>query len=289
MRKTVLIFLLFMLSFGTLNAYAETNDVSVSVYVNDSAPLSWITAYPTDKTIYLPAVATAKLLEIDVNIIEYYSSPATVLTKGENCGYFFNDSYYAIINTIGTDMDSPSKIINGILYLPKDVFTSLFGASCTVIEEEGSLRIDLYTKEYNPNAKKYENTVANLTSDTDYLIWVSKKDFSVRLFTNDNNTWHFEKEFPCAIGKDDTPTCEGVYKYYEKITAWKYNNYYVGPVMRFNRGFALHSTLVRYDGTPYDDRVGVKISAGCIRMHPDDIQYLWDTVPLQSTVYVSAD
>ncbi len=291
MRKALLLFLLFLLSIGTLSAYAEGIDTSVTIYVNGSAPLSWITAVPTEKTVYVPAVATARLLDIDCNIIEYYSSPVTVLTNDTGCGYFYNDSYYAIINTIGTDMENPSKVINGILYLPYEAFTSVFGVNCTIIKEQEAVRVELYEKDYNPNAKAYENAVTELklTSDTDYLIWVSKKNFSVRLFTKANGVWHFEKEFPCSIGKADTPTCEGTYKYYEKIKSWNYNSYYVGPVMRFNRGFALHSTLVRYDGTPYDDRVGMQISAGCVRMHIDDIQYLCDTVPLNSTVHVSAD
>lgn len=270
-----------------------------TVLVNGNTPSLWINAVAFDSVIYLPAAATANLFDINVNIIDYYSSPATVLTKGEDQGYFFNNNYYAIINTKALDMKHPSKVINGILYLPSDVFTSLFGIECTVSEENGQRRVDLRKPEVvketvsdNPDAQKYESIVAskNLTSDTNYLIWVSKADYSVRLFTKDKSgEWHFDREYPCAIGKSSSPTCEGTFQYYEKIAAWKYENYYVGPVMRFNRGYALHSTLIRYNGVPYDDRVGVMISAGCVRMHQTDIQYLWDTVPLKTTVYVSAD
>ena len=296
MRKLLILLLAFILFLGVTSVYAEeatpTDKIaSISVYVNDAIPLSWITAVFSGSELYIPAVATANLLDIDANIVEYYSAPATVLTKGERCGYFFNDSYYAIINTIGTDMESPSKIINGILYLPCDIFTSLFDVECIVTEEDGKFRVDLNTKEYDPDAEKYEAIVSNLnlSSSTDYLIWVSKADYSVRLFTKANNRWHFVQEFPCAIGKEDTPTCEGIFRYYEKIEAWKYDKYYVGPVMRFNRGYALHSTLIRYNGTSYDDRVGTKLSAGCVRMHHNDIQYLWDTIPLDTTIYVSAE
>ena len=269
------------------------------VYINGKAPSLWINAVSVDGVIYLPAAATANLFDINVNIIDYYSAPATILTKGENWGYFFNNNYYAIINSKALDLEHPSKVINGVLYLPSDVFTSLFGIECTMSEENGQFRVDLKKTEAvketvsdNPNAQKYESIVKsrNLKSDTNYLIWVSKANYSVRLFTKDTNgSWHFDREYPCAIGKSSSPTCEGTFKYYEKITAWKYSKYYVGPVMRFNRGYALHSTLMRYNGTPYDDRVGVKISAGCVRMHQKDIQYLWDTVPLKTTVYVSAD
>ena len=57
--------------------------------------------------------------------------------------------------------------------------------------------------------------------------------------------------------------------------------------MRFYKGYAMHSTLVRYDGTDYDPRLGMMISHGCIRMKPADIQYLWDTIPLYTKVYVT--
>lgn len=269
----------------------DEQEPSVSFYVNGNPPLSWINAEYSGDILYLPAVATANLLGINANIIDYYSSPATILTKDENCCYFFNDNYYAIINSTAIDMENPSKIINGILYLPSDIFTSVFGVECTVTKDASLIKIDFKTTTPDPKAEQYESAVAalKLTSSTDYLIWVSKANYSVRLFTKANGKWRFEQEFPCSIGKLNTPTCEGTYKYYEKIKAWKYDKYYVGPVMRFNRGYALHSTLVRYNGTAYDDRVGMNISAGCVRMHPDDIQYLWDTVPLQTTVHISAN
>lgn len=298
MRKNIAILLILMLSLSFITVRAEEaaqtaplqQDLKIDVYVNGEVPLSWTKAVYVNNVIYTPAVATAKLLDIDVNIIEYYSNPVTVLKSGDNCGYFYNDSYYAIINTIGCDMEKPARVINGILYLPCDIFTSLFKIDYTLTQSDGTVRLDFITKAVNPKAKDYEATVnsRNIKSDTDYLIWVSKADYSVRLFKKNGSLWQFENEFPCAIGKTNTPTCEGTYKYYEKITAWNYANYYVGPVMRFNRGYALHSTLIRYDGTAYDDRVEAEISAGCVRMHPSDIQYLWDTVPLSSTVYVTA-
>ncbi len=313
MRKVLSLLLVLMLLVSAIPAFAEeateaeavenVEDVedtvapmatNVNVYINEAPPLSWINAVCTDNIIYLPAVAASKLFGIDINIIDFYGSAATILTKGENCAYFFNDSCYAIINSTAQDMEYFTKVINSILYLPCDVF-SIFGIEYKLATDEKGLSIYITVPQpkesTNPRAKEYENTVnfRNIKSDTNYLIWVSKGDYSVRLFTKNNGSWQFENEFPCAIGKTSSPTCEGTFKYYEKIVAWKYDKYYVGPVMRFNGGYALHSTLMCYDGTPYDDRVGVKISAGCVRLHQPDIQYLWDTVPLKSTVYVTAE
>ena len=68
---------------------------------------------------------------------------------------------------------------------------------------------------------------------------------------------------------------------------WPYANYYCGPVMIFYGGYALHSTLLKYDGTPYNNSVGVKISLGCIRCQPRYINWMASTVPMYSKVYIT--
>ena len=43
----------------------------------------------------------------------------------------------------------------------------------------------------------------------------------------------------------------------------------------------------RYDGTPYNNNVGVKLSLGCVRCQPKYINWMADYVPIGSTVYVT--
>ena len=57
--------------------------------------------------------------------------------------------------------------------------------------------------------------------------------------------------------------------------------------MRFYNGYALHSTLYNYNGTLYDNRVGMKLSHGCIRLHPEDINYLVATVPFKTKIVIT--
>ena len=57
--------------------------------------------------------------------------------------------------------------------------------------------------------------------------------------------------------------------------------------MRFNGGYAIHSTLLYPNGTPKDNRVGVKISHGCIRLRPDDINWMFYYVPLKTTIHIT--
>lgn len=123
-------------------------------------------------------------------------------------------------------------------------------------------------------------------SKTNYLIWVSKHEYKVRVYEGQQYHWHQLKEFPCALGAWGTPTITGQFEILER-TQWNYGSYYVGPVLRFYNGYALHSTLLNYGGGEYDGRVGVNISHGCVRLHPGDINWIAATVPFHSRVYIT--
>lgn len=132
-----------------------------------------------------------------------------------------------------------------------------------------------------------EAKVKNIKSKTDYMVWVSKKDYRVTAFKKINGVWKYQNDFPCTIGKPSTPTITGEFDYIETIPRWSYAKYYCGPVMRFHNGYALHSTLVKYDGTFYDGRLEMQLSLGCVRLDPPDIQWLVKTIPLKSKIYIT--
>ena len=124
-------------------------------------------------------------------------------------------------------------------------------------------------------------------SDTPYLIWVSKANFTVSVFLRENGRWNFIKSFACSIGAPGTPTVTGQFKYYQYQKKWDYGSYYVGPIMRFYGGYAIHSTLVNNDGTDRDGRVGKMISHGCVRVRPENIRWLVDYIPLNTKIYIT--
>lgn len=245
--------------------------------------------YIDDNVIYAPAAETAALVGINTSEVPIGPDMTLCLSLNEHAGYFFENNRYAIIDGTAIAMDKPCYKIDGVFYLPLDFICQMFSINMRIDTEvpNPDVYIESLISETGRQYADYVNS-AHLTSDTDYLIWVSKANYSVRLFKKSSAGWRFVKEFPCAIGTNSTPTCEGTYKYYQKIAAWYYDDFYVGPVMRFNRGYALHSTLINYDGTMKNDRVKVKNSHGCVRMHPADIRYLVDNVPLYTTVHVTA-
>ena len=182
---------------------------------------------------------------------------------------------------------TPPIRINSLMYVPLRFVCESLGARVNALNENGVLMVNVITSDGNfPEKDAFINST-NLTSRTNYLIWIDKSDFRVTVFEGSKNNWRAINSYPCSIGAPGTPTVTGVFEYYSKEKRWSYPGYYCGPIMRFYGGYAMHSTLVRYDGTDYDPRLEMMISHGCIRMKPSDIQYLWDTIPLYTRIYVT--
>lgn len=203
--------------------------------------------------------------------------------------YFYMDDIYALFGNEGVNLSSPTFQISGMPYVPLSKVAQYFACNYA-LEEDGRYfrKISLSQSEYSEEHKK--NIAVNksdISSRTNYMIWVSKKDFKVNVYHGSKNNWGIVATFPCSIGAPSTPTVEGQFEYHQYHPIWKYDKYYCGPVMRFYRGYAFHSYLIKYDGTPYDSRLGKRISLGCVRMHPDDIKWMVDNIPLYTKVYVS--
>lgn len=184
-------------------------------------------------------------------------------------------------------LPTPPTRINSLMYVPLRFTAEALGAEVNASYENGVLIVNVVTsKSTFPEKDAFINS-KNIESKTGNLIWIDKSDFAVTVFEGSKNNWRAVNSYPCSIGKPSTPTITGEFEYFSKEKRWSYPGYYCGPIMRFYSGYAMHSTLVRYDGTDYDPRLGMMISHGCIRMKPADIQYLWDTIPLYTKVYVT--
>ncbi|MBE7010441.1 MAG: L,D-transpeptidase [Ruminococcaceae bacterium] len=154
-------------------------------------------------------------------------------------------------------------------------------SSLSVSQKNYTKETDLTNRQKDQfvNAKGYK-------SKTDYLIWVHLETQTVNVYLRKGGLWHIEKVMPCASGKNVTPTINGVFAYDYLVKRWPYEHYYVGPVMVFHGNYAIHSVLMRYDGTVYDGTVGRPASNGCVRVLQPDMQWLVDYVPVGTTVVV---
>lgn len=237
-------------------------------------------------------VTTDLLDRLDIKCEKHYDEekPYFILyTDDAHSARFYLNDIYALFGYEGVNLTIPTFEIDGMPYVPLSRVATYFACNYNVVGDTaysreitltGSVYSEKYVKAQTVNAK-------NISSKTNYMIWVSKKDFQVNIFTGSKNNWTLVNTFPCSIGKPSSPTVEGQFEYHQYQPRWDYAKYYCGPIMRFYRGYAFHSYLIKYDGTPYDNRLGMRISAGCVRMHPDDIKWMVANIPMYTKVVVT--
>ena len=135
-------------------------------------------------------------------------------------------------------------------------------------------------KEIFVNAKGYE-------SSSDWLVWVNLERQKVNVFYGSKGNWKIHSIFPCATGKNTTPTIDGVFKYSRYTPKWDFDTYYVKYVMVFNGGHAFHSRTYRTSTDKVlDETIGTTTSLGCVRLYDDHVLWMRDNLPIGTTVVV---
>ena len=250
-------------------------------FLQDVSPRARI----VDGIAMMPVRAIGEAMGLKVTYDPKYDS--VVCSVGSDQVIFNANSAYTTIFGNDTYVPHATVYIEGSLFIPVRTLAELFNSSLDVLDFDDHL--DIIIGE-SPMVKEYRNrTPVNkngITSRTNYLVWVSKHEYKVRVYQGSQYNWELQKEFPCALGAWNTPTITGQFEYIER-TEWDYPSYYVAPVLRFYNGYALHSTLLYYNGTEYDGRVGVNISHGCIRLHPSDINWIANTIPFYTRIYIT--
>jgi len=238
-----------------------------------------------DGVAMMPVRAIGEAMGLKVKYDAEYDS--VVCSIGDQEVIFNANSVYT--DVFGTGINAPHETvyIDGALFVPVRTLAEAFEATVEVADYGEYMDILIGD---SPIVQEFRNqwivNVNGIGSRTNYLVWVSKHEYKVRVFEGSQYHWDLVGEFPCALGAWNTPTITGQFEYIER-TQWNYDGYYVGPVLRFHNGYALHSTLLYYGGGEYDGRVGVNISHGCVRLHPGDINWIANTIPFRTRIYIT--
>lgn len=140
-----------------------------------------------------------------------------------------------------------------------------------------------YEKEVFVNAKGY-------SSNSEYLVWINRGMQHVNVFTGSKGNWTLHKSFLVGTGASESQTPTGITTISYKLAAgWTTSTYTVKPVVGFypGTGYAFHSRLFYPNTTTLmDGSIGYPISHGCVRMYDADVQWIYDTVPIGSTVVI---
>lgn len=147
---------------------------------------------------------------------------------------------------------------------------------------------DCYTtKDYAPQLKEQWVNQKGYSSTTQYLVWCNLYTQHVNVFTGSKGNWKLVFTSQCASGTNYTPTPLEVTKIYYKTYRWAYAAYYVHHISVFDGSRGFHSMLYCYNSyVLYSTTMGRPASHGCVRMPDEGIMYLWDKVPVNTTVVI---
>lgn len=260
------------------------SDKPVNLYYN-AMGTSTSGARVIDGTTMVPARALAEFIGFNVRYDEEYN--VEVISLAGKDMYFNIDTAYTTV--FGTDLFAPHKtiMIDGTVYIALRTFADAIGSELEVKDYGTHMDINMSESEFvSEYFSKLSVNQWGISSRTRYMVWVSLSEYKVRLYEGSQYKWKPILEAPCAIGAPWTPTVTGSFEYNYK-DRWDYGTYYVGPCLVFYRGYALHSVLLYQNGTEYDGRVGVKISHGCIRLKKKDIDFIANTIPVGTRIYIT--
>lgn len=141
---------------------------------------------------------------------------------------------------------------------------------------------------YNKLNSETINTF-DLTSKTNYLVFVNIGEQKTYIYKGSKNNWDLEKEFLCSTGIEGKETPVGVFTIQARAP-WFYSPKYSQGgknYVQFMGNYLFHSVPFAQDQkTILDETLGKPASHGCIRLALDDSKWLYDNVGDGSKVII---
>lgn len=129
---------------------------------------------------------------------------------------------------------------------------------------------------------------AHLSSKTDFLLWVDLSRTRLYVLEYADEGWTLLRSLPCAVGDAAHPTPSGRFEIcYKSTSIGKEELYLCRYALCFYGGYMLHSVLFDWGGNEIiDGRMGMRISHGCIRLRHEDSRWLYESIPIGTTVFI---
>ncbi len=129
------------------------------------------------------------------------------------------------------------------------------------------------------------NKAQSQSSSTNWLIMVDVDNCKLGILQGYKGNWVPVKYWTCSTGAPDSPTVRGTYSLTSKgksfgdgFTCWYYNQFY--------GNYLIHSILYNPGSmtSVQDGRLGEHVSHGCVRLALANAKYIYDNVPIGTTV-----
>lgn len=124
------------------------------------------------------------------------------------------------------------------------------------------------------------------SSSTPYLLMVNRSTHKVGIFQGWQGNWKCIQYWDCSDGAINTPTVEGVFKVGSKGYYFDSGSARCFWYTQFYRDYLFHSVLYYKNGTLMDGRLGMPLSHGCVRLNINNAKWIYDNIPVSSTVCV---
>ena len=119
----------------------------------------------------------------------------------------------------------------------------------------------------------------NILSPTNNLITTDLENKLTYIFQRANNAWNLLYTWDCTVGAPNTPTIRGTFYINGRKPYFGSESYRVKYATRILESYYYHSILFNSSGTEIkDDRLGLALSHGCIRLAPDNAQWIYDNI-----------
>lgn len=128
----------------------------------------------------------------------------------------------------------------------------------------------------------------HLSSKTDYLLWVDLSRTRLYVLEYADEGWQLLRALSCTVGDAAHPTPSGRFEIsYKSTSIGKEDLYLCRYALCFYGGYMFHSVLFDWAGNEIiDGRMGMRISHGCVRLTHGDSKWLYESIPIGTTVFI---
>lgn len=128
----------------------------------------------------------------------------------------------------------------------------------------------------------------NIKSPTVNLITTNLKNKQTFVFEKDDNqNWVLLYQWVSTIGKPSTPTIKGTFYVNGRKPYFGSDTYRVKYATRIRGSYYYHSVLFDAQGNEIiDDRLGMALSHGCVRLAVENAQWIYDNILDSTTIII---
>ena len=252
-------------------------------------------SFDSKKNLALTWSRTAKATSYHILYKKAADSKYKILIKTKKSNYSLAklkaDTKYNIkvqaVTRIGNKVYLSSKTSKVITVTPRQYrdknYNKLLASQVRSIGYVGNKCI-YTTKKYSTEVKTAFVNYKGYSSKTKYLIWISHYTQQVSIFQGSKGKWKMIRTFICATGTAKNHSPRGVFKITYKEKGWFYTSTKELYVTHYKGRNSFHTRPLWNNGSVQNPTIGKPASHGCIRCYNQDAKYIYDKMPIGTTV-----